>query len=239
MESSSKEGKSIDLRSDEVQELIGKVPPAILRIGNSIILAILILLFVASNFIKYPSYDSIPVILNMEKHRSKVFMPAEGRFLYIIANSRNVMEKDTLAIAVNETDTMVLQSPVSGTAHLYDFWEIGEYAKKGTLLFVIYSRQGQEAELKGKCFISPIIKPIFESGTQVDCMAGGKRIQGRVRKISDVFNYQHGGYAVEIIFEGNTLVPPEINDTLFAKMKIADKTIFEMLFKKPKEFIPF
>lgn len=70
-------------------------------------------------------------------------------------------------------------------------------------------------------------------------MAGGKRIQGRVRKISDVFNYQHGGYAMEIFFEGNTLVPPEINDTLFAKMKIADKTIFEMLFKKPKEFIPF
>jgi len=229
--------RNIDLRSEDVQELMGKIPPKILRIGISIILAILILLFVASNFIKYPSYDSIPVILNMEKHRGKVFMPAEGRFLYIIANSRNVMKKDTLAIAVNETDTMVLLSPVSGIAHLCDFWELGEYAKKGALLFVIYS--GQEIELTGKCFISPQIKPKLELGTQVDCMAGEKRIKGCVRKISDVFNYQHGGYAVEIIFEGNTLVPPEINDTLFAKMKIADKTIFEMLFKKTKEFIPF
>ena len=54
---------NIELRSDEVQELMGRVPPYIQRVGISVILLIVIGFFVASAFIKYPTY--IPVKARM------------------------------------------------------------------------------------------------------------------------------------------------------------------------------
>jgi hypothetical protein len=46
--------KNIELRSEEVQEIMGKVPPSILRWGTTAIVLILLLLVIGSYFFKYP-----------------------------------------------------------------------------------------------------------------------------------------------------------------------------------------
>ena len=46
---------NIELRSEEVQDLMGRTSPYILRFGIGIILLLTLGFFVASAFIKYPS----------------------------------------------------------------------------------------------------------------------------------------------------------------------------------------
>ena len=58
----SEESEHIELRSEEVQEILGHVPPGVIRWGISVISAIVILLLVASWFIKYPE-----IIINKNK----------------------------------------------------------------------------------------------------------------------------------------------------------------------------
>lgn len=48
---------NIELRSEEVQELMGRIPPMILRFGIGIILMILLLFFIASFHIKFQMSD--------------------------------------------------------------------------------------------------------------------------------------------------------------------------------------
>lgn len=49
-----KQYKDIELRSEEVQEVMNKVPPAILRYGIGILATIVFVLLIGSAFFRYP-----------------------------------------------------------------------------------------------------------------------------------------------------------------------------------------
>ena len=46
--------KEIELRSEEVQEVMNHIPPSILRYGISVLLGILLILLIGSTFFNYP-----------------------------------------------------------------------------------------------------------------------------------------------------------------------------------------
>ena len=54
---------NIELRSEKVRNIVGKIPPALLRMGISIITLIIIALLIAAYFIPYPEKLSFPVNL--------------------------------------------------------------------------------------------------------------------------------------------------------------------------------
>jgi len=49
------------LRSEDVKEIIGKIPPHVIRMGISVIFIALISLFAYMSFLKYPEYIEAPV----------------------------------------------------------------------------------------------------------------------------------------------------------------------------------
>jgi len=55
--------KDIELRSEKVRKIVGKVPPLLLRIGIFVVAVILLLILALAYFIPYPEYKNITVRL--------------------------------------------------------------------------------------------------------------------------------------------------------------------------------
>ncbi|MEZ4936674.1 MAG: HlyD family efflux transporter periplasmic adaptor subunit [Crocinitomicaceae bacterium] len=99
------EEEEIELRSEEVQEIIGKAPNWTIRWGITVILGIVTMMILLSYFIKYP--DQIPGsgVLTAENPPLKVFAPSGGELINItdkkfvkkgdiIAEIRNPLSKE-------------------------------------------------------------------------------------------------------------------------------------------------
>ena len=156
---------NIELRSEEVQELMGKIPPMILRFGIGSILSILLLFFIASFYIKYPTYETVPVKLNIGENTHEVAMPSDGIILDVRVNDgESVKTHDTLMVISCPTlvsnDTIILHSPSDGIIYSCDFLEKGMSFKQETPLFVI--RKGSNGKMTGKCYVSQQIKQKIE-----------------------------------------------------------------------------
>ena len=119
---------NIELRSEEVQELMGRIPPVILRVGIGSILLILLLFFVASFHIKYPTYETVPVKLNIGENTCDVVMPFDGIIVNLnVDDGESIKMHDTLMQVVNPipsgNDITVLRSPSDGIVYACDFLE--------------------------------------------------------------------------------------------------------------------
>ena len=230
-----KKGKiNIELRSEEVQELMGKIPPMILRFGIGIILMILLLFFTASFYIKYPTYETVLVKLNIGENTRDVSMPFDGIIVSVKVNDgENVKTHDTLMMISNPTlldnDTTVLCSPSDGIVYACDFFKKGETVGQGTPLFFV--NQNDMGKLTGKCYVSQPVKQKIMIGEVIECVGQEIILHGKVMKIAEVMNPLQKGYAIEILFDDD-LPQESFSETFFAKFKTSDKTIFELFFLK-------
>lgn len=229
-----KEKINIELRSEEVQELMGKIPPMILRFGIGIILMILLLFFIASFYVKYPTYETVPITLKMDESTLHIMMPANGMILEIMVNDgESVKRNDTLAVIANTTssdnETTALCSPSDGIVYACDFFEKEENIEQGTPLFVV--NQNDKGKKTGKCYVSQLVKQKMMIGGEIECVGQEIVRHGKVGKVAEVMNPLQKGYAVEILFDED-LPQCSFNETLFAKFKTSDKTIFELFFLK-------
>lgn len=225
---------NIELRSEEVQELMGKIPPMILRFGIGIILMILLLFFIASFYIKYPTYETVSVKLNIGENTRDVSMPFDGIIVSVKVNDGECVKiHDTLMVISNPTqagsDTIVLCSPSDGIVYACDFFKKGEIIEQGTHLFFV--NQNDKGKLTGKCYVSQLVKQKMMIGEDMECVGQEITLQGKIGKIAEVMNPLQKGYAVEIVFEDD-LPQDSFNETFFVKFKTSDKTIFELFFLK-------
>lgn len=231
-----KEKISLELRSEEVQELMGKIPPMILRFGIGIILMILLLFFVASYYVKYPVYESVSVVFSQGSEQETA-MPVDGTILEImVGDGEQVRMHDTLAIISGTLqsvgEAVALCSSVTGVAYACDFFEKGETIRQGTPLFVV--RQNARGLLKGKCYVGQEAKQHLSVGKEIECLDDGVVVRGRITRMAEIRNSAQGGYAVEILFDddGWRKNRDTESDTVLAKIKTSDKTIFELFFLK-------
>ena len=229
-----KEKINIELRSEEVQELMGKIPPVILRFGIAVILMILLLFFMASFYIKYPTYETVPITLNMDERARHIVMPADGMILEIMVDDRKrVRMHDTLVVIANTTlsdnDTTVLCSQSAGIVYACDFFKKGEIIEQGTHLFFV--NQNDKGKLTGKCYVSQPVKQKTMIGEMIECVGKEIVLHGKIGKIAEVMNPLQKGYAIEILFDDD-LPQESFSETFFTKFKTSDKTIFELFFLK-------
>ena len=91
-----------EIRSEEVQEVLGWVPPWILRSGITILFIIVIVLFVGSWFYKYPDIIEAPLIVT--SHNPPVYINARvnGKITQLLVTDKQpVKEYDYLAVIEN------------------------------------------------------------------------------------------------------------------------------------------
>lgn len=98
--------KDIELRSEEVQEVMNKIPPAILRYGIALLLGTVLLLLTGSAFFSYPDTVEAEFTLTTQTPPAYIIAQSSGRIeqLYV-SNKQTVQRKDILGVIENTART--------------------------------------------------------------------------------------------------------------------------------------
>ena len=98
--------KDIELRSEEVQEVMNRVPPAILRYGIGVLTAIVGVLLVGSALFRYPESVQVAVTVSTRTPPAYIKCVNGGRLekLYVV-NGQVLKRGDALAVLENVANT--------------------------------------------------------------------------------------------------------------------------------------
>lgn len=101
-----KKYKEIELRSEEVQEVMGEVPSWIIRRGITVLFLILVALFTGSFFFRYPDVISAEMTLTSLHPAAQIVARTSGKInkLYV-ADHEEVAEGSKLAVIENPAST--------------------------------------------------------------------------------------------------------------------------------------
>ena len=100
------EEDKIELRSEEFQEVLGYVPPWILRWGITTLAVVVVILLIGSAIIKYPDIIPARIVLTGSTPPAAIAARSSGKIkeLYV-GDKQNVHKGDYLAIIDNPADT--------------------------------------------------------------------------------------------------------------------------------------
>lgn len=108
--------KHIELRTEEVQELLGQVPHWMVRWGISLILSIICLLLIGSWLVKYPDVLTSSVLITTKIPPVNMVARSEGRIQLYVKNGQFTGKGEYLA---------VIENPATTT----DVWYVAEQIK--------------------------------------------------------------------------------------------------------------
>lgn len=92
----------IELRSEEVQEILAEVPHWMIRWGSALFLAIMVMLLLLSWFVKYPDIISSEAIITTQIPPQKEYAKITGKLSAILVeNNQEVKNNSPLAIIEN------------------------------------------------------------------------------------------------------------------------------------------
>lgn len=106
MENTKKEYKEIELRSEEVQEVMSKTPSWILRRGITLLFLIVLLLLTGSWFFKYPEVIPAEIIITSLEPPASIIARSTGKIDKIyVENNQRVLSETALAVIQNPANT--------------------------------------------------------------------------------------------------------------------------------------
>lgn len=95
----------INLRSEEVQEILSHVPHWIIRWGITLILAVIMILLMASWFIKYPDTVAARVVFTTEIPPVHLMARTSGRIALLVTDKQAVKKDELLGVIENPAST--------------------------------------------------------------------------------------------------------------------------------------
>lgn len=105
--------EQINIRSEEVQEILSYVPNWMIRFGNALIFLIMVLLFVISYFVRYPDLVDAEVIVTTNNPPVKVMAKIAGKMdALLVDDNQEVNQNTVLAVmenSANYRDVFLLQ----------------------------------------------------------------------------------------------------------------------------------
>ena len=106
--------QDIEIRSEEVQEILTKVPNWMIRWGNTLLLVFVVMLFAISWFVKYPDDIDTQVMITTTNPPQKLYANLAGKFdVFLVKDNDTVQENTPLAIMENTAsykDVMLLKN---------------------------------------------------------------------------------------------------------------------------------
>jgi len=97
-----KDKNDIELRSEEVQDILTRVPHWMIRWGNIVILVVFVVLLLFTYIIKYPDVLSTQIVLTTQNPPEKIVTRTSGKIAKILVKDRSVIKaKEPLAIIEN------------------------------------------------------------------------------------------------------------------------------------------
>jgi len=96
-------GKEIELRSDEVQEILTRPPHALVRYGISVIGGVLLILFIGSFFFKYPDIVQGNVELTSENPPVWLVAKNTGRIKELLCSDKQTVNSGQILLVIDNT----------------------------------------------------------------------------------------------------------------------------------------
>jgi len=94
--------QKINIKSDEITEILGTPPRWIVRWGITIVFAVIAIIFIGSIFFRYPDTVMAPVVITAENPPSVVVARATGKPAAIfVSDGQQVSKGDTLGVIEN------------------------------------------------------------------------------------------------------------------------------------------
>ena len=101
-----KEHKEIEIRSEELHEVMGKIPPWILRQGITVLFVIIIVILIGSYFFRYPDVVPAEMTLTDRYPVAQIVSRASGKISQLyISDGQNVEKNTKLAVIENPAST--------------------------------------------------------------------------------------------------------------------------------------
>jgi HlyD family secretion protein len=99
-------GGNIELRSEEVQEILSRPPHALIRYGISIICGVIIVLFIGSFFFRYPDIVQGDIVITTENPPVWLVAKSTGKLKELLCSDKQeVKQGDILAVIENSAST--------------------------------------------------------------------------------------------------------------------------------------
>jgi len=109
---------TFELRSEEVQDILTKVPHWMIRWGTVLIFAIIIMLFFVSWFVKYPDVVKTEIVITTNIPPEKIVSKSSGRIEAILVHDKTQVAKNSVLAIIENTanykDVFVLKDIVDG-----------------------------------------------------------------------------------------------------------------------------
>jgi len=124
----------IELRSEEVQEILSRPPHALIRYGISVICGVMVILFVGSFFFRYPDVVSGDVVITTENPPVWLIAKSTGKIKELLCKDKQqVQQGSVLAVIDNSASTtdVLFMSKLLATVQISDS---GFYIPKELLL---------------------------------------------------------------------------------------------------------
>lgn len=233
MKKNSHKPMNIELRSDEVQELMGRVPPYIQRVGISVILLIVIGFFVASAFIQYPTYIPVKARMLPNDYFETILCPQNGTIIWAKKYTVSLVHPDdTLCLLLTaENDTLAIQSPCLGKASSTDILEQGMAVDSNSQLFIIEKDKDVRTIGTDLCvYLSEENVNKYGVGSKIDLKIDNEVFGFEVTALTYMPNGQ-GECAVKC--HSSTLLPWNvlIGTNQNVDLLVENKTIFDTFFR--------
>ena len=119
------ENRDIEIRSEEVQEILSYIPNWMIRWGNTLFFLLILMLLFISWFVKYPDVITTEVMVTTAFPPEKIYAKSSGQFEVFLANEEeNVSKNQVLAVIENSAsykDVLLLKSIVDTITYENDF----------------------------------------------------------------------------------------------------------------------
>lgn len=116
--------ENIELRSDEVQEILGTPPRMLIRWGTTVLLLGLIALVFVAWYVKYPDVISAPMVLTSNVPPVEVIARTEGHIAQFNVEDKSQVNSGTILLVLQSTanykDVMTLEKSVLKMQHMAD-----------------------------------------------------------------------------------------------------------------------
>jgi HlyD family secretion protein len=101
-----KHHKEVEIRSEELQDIMGKIPHWILRMGITILFAVVLILLIGSYFFKYPDVITAQVVLTGSTPPAGIIAFSSGKLeISDMKDKQDVKAGDYLAVIHNPART--------------------------------------------------------------------------------------------------------------------------------------
>jgi len=94
--------KNIELRSESVQEILGKMPSWIVRVGSGLVFLVVLILVIGSWFFSYPEVIESKLVLTTENPPAELISRVNGKIVELkVSDNQKIEAGDLLAVIEN------------------------------------------------------------------------------------------------------------------------------------------